>query len=323
MSTIYVSYSRKDRDFVLQVTEKLSAVGHRILIDDELLQPGIDWRSALKEGMRQADVFIAFLSEYSVQSPYVIEELVSARALADINKSLLLIPVVIDKIPVPEVINDLFAYIEPDRDSDKLANLLQNAIAKYSASKELEAQKIAESKREATATSQRIESNATVYIEEALTKLGHIETRYRFISNAWYLAGFLALITGAAIGGFGLLQWGQQSNREWVDFALVTLKTIVVLSLLGACSKYAFSLGRSYVTEALKSADRIHAISFGKFYLKAFGGNAEWSQLKEVFQHWNIDKGSSFLSSSTTDFDPKIVEKLTEIAKQFAQQSSK
>ncbi len=254
MTTIYVSYSRKDRDFVLKVTEKLSAVGHRVLIDDELLQPGVDWRSALKEGMRQAEVFISFLSENSVLSPYVIEELVSARAMADVNKSLLLIPIVIDKIPVPDIISDLFTYIEPDRNSEKLANVLQNAIAKYSVKKELEAEKNVESQKEANATSQRIESNATIYIEEALTKLSLIETRYRFISNAWYLSGFIALIAGAAIGGFGLLQWGQQSNREWVDFALVTLKTIVVLSLLGACSKYAFSLGRSYVTEALKSA---------------------------------------------------------------------
>ena len=69
------------------------------------------------------------------------------------------------------------------------------------------------------------------------------------------------------------------------------------------------------MAEALKSADREHAISFGKFYLGAFSEKADWSELKEVFQHWNIDKNSSFSSLDTNNFDPKFLESVIEIAK--------
>jgi hypothetical protein len=45
----------------------------------------------------------------------------------------------------------------------------------------------------------------------------------------------------------------------------------------------------SYVKEALKNADRRHAINYGKFYLESYGAAADWSQIKEAFEHWNID----------------------------------
>jgi len=46
--------------------------------------------------------------------------------------------------------------------------------------------------------------------------------------------------------------------------------------------------------EALKNADRRHAINFGKFYLESYGAAAEWSQVKEAFEHWNISGSNAF-----------------------------
>jgi hypothetical protein len=46
--------------------------------------------------------------------------------------------------------------------------------------------------------------------------------------------------------------------------------------------------------EALKNADRRHAINFGKFYLESYGAAAEWSQVKEAFEHWNITGENAF-----------------------------
>lgn len=60
------------------------------------------------------------------------------------------------------------------------------------------------------------------------------------------------------------------------------------------------------MVESLRNSDRIHAISFGEFYLKAYQEKADWKEIKEAFQHWNIDGGSSFNSQNANDFDPKI-----------------
>ncbi|MNW15678.1 hypothetical protein D3C71_2142650 [compost metagenome] len=69
----------------------------------------------------------------------------------------------------------------------------------------------------------------------------------------------------------------------------------------------------------MKAADRIHAIRFGEFYLRAFGDKTKWAELKEVFQHWNIDRTSNFSSLDTSQFDPKIVESLLELTKFLGQ----
>lgn len=69
------------------------------------------------------------------------------------------------------------------------------------------------------------------------------------------------------------------------------------------------------MVEALRNADRSHAISFGEFYLNAFGEDLEWKEVKEAFQHWNIDRGSSFLTQDSAQFDPKLFETAVELAK--------
>lgn len=65
--------------------------------------------------------------------------------------------------------------------------------------------------------------------------------------------------------------------------------------------------------EALKNADRIHAISFGQFYLQAYGENSEPNDIKEVFQHWNIGGRNAFSALSAESYDPKIIEAIATI----------
>jgi hypothetical protein len=69
------------------------------------------------------------------------------------------------------------------------------------------------------------------------------------------------------------------------------------------------------MVEALRNADRSHAISFGEFYLQAYGTDTDWAELKEAFQHWNIDSGSVFADQKTSDFDPKLLEAAVALAK--------
>ena len=73
------------------------------------------------------------------------------------------------------------------------------------------------------------------------------------------------------------------------------------------------------MNEAFKNSDRMHAISFGEFYLNAFSERTNWEELKEVFQHWNMDKNSSFASQSAKDFDPQFFEKVIETFKILSQ----
>lgn len=311
MARVYISYNQRDREFVAEVVERLRAEGHELILDVEALSAGQDWRRTLTEGLKSSEVFVVVVSQRSLESQFVLSEIGAARAYAAESDRMLMIPVIIDDIRVPAVIEDIHSIVAPERDADQVAERISSAISGFIGRR-------AAKEEEAAAVAQRIEANAAEYIGEAIQSLERLETRYRFVGSAWYVAGFVALILGIAFAFISVASVASSPGRTWVDFAILSLKTIVIVGLLGACSKYAFVLGRSYVSEALKSADRIHAISFGKFYLRVFSSTATWPELKEVFQHWNIDRASSFASLDSSHFDPRVIESVVEIARMMA-----
>ena len=68
------------------------------------------------------------------------------------------------------------------------------------------------------------------------------------------------------------------------------------------------------MSESLKIADRIHAISFGKFYLQIFKNNLNPNDIKEIFRDWNINnQENNFSKQNSDDYDPKLLEKAIEI----------
>jgi len=315
MSKIYLSYNQKDQEFVLQVSAKLKEQGHEITVDVDSISPGQNWRNALSEGLKSSDVFIVFLSENSLSSQFVLSEIGAARAYSDESDRMLLVPVLIDNISIPPVIQDLLVITATDRNIIELINRIEAAIASFFG------RRTAKEEKE-DALSLRIEINAAEYIEEAIALLGKLEARNRYFGIGWYVSGFIALVLGIVFAVMGTAGLATLGARGWIDFAILSLKTVVIVGLLGACSKYAFTLGKSYINESLKSADRMHAISFGKFYLRAYGAKATWPELKEVFQHWNIDRNSSFSNLTTAEFDPKIVESMLELVRILGNKSA-
>ena len=128
------------------------------------------------------------------------------------------------------------------------------------------------------------------------------------------------------ISGVGQSLW-RVNNVDYSNSNIYSLIEVIFLGAISvgiilAIAKLAFTLGKSYMVESLRSADRSHAISFGEFYLKSYGNDSEWSELKEAFQHWNIDSGSVFSDQKTADFDPKMIETAMALAKLMTDKAS-
>ena len=111
------------------------------------------------------------------------------------------------------------------------------------------------------------------------------------------------------------------ANRDWkkanieymVTYGVTCLFIIIILISL---SKLLFTLAKSFMVEAIRCSDRIHAISFGKFFLDAYGAEASREEVLKAFSSWNIDNGStSFRNQSGEDYDPKIAEVLSILRK--------
>jgi hypothetical protein len=308
MARIFLSYSRSDVEFAQQLAERLVSLGNEITIDVESLSAGQDWRARLSDGLRNAEVFIVLLSRSSMSSPSVLQEIGAARAYAAESDRMLVIPVVIDDIPVPSIVQDIFVLRVLDRDFDDIVLRIEASISSFIGRRAAKDEKAAE-------VAKRIETNAASYIDEAVQFQRNAESSNRIAGIVWHIAGFVSLLGGIVFATLALTNPNSNRATEWTDLGIATLKSVIVIGLLAACAKYAFSLGKSYISESLKCSDRIHAIAFGKFYLQAYGEKATWVELKEVFQHWNIDRTSIFSTLDAAQIDPQILSLLGDIVK--------
>jgi hypothetical protein len=151
-----------------------------------------------------------------------------------------------------------------------------------------------------------IESKSQKFVDSALQLLGRKEEKFHNIAKAWSLAGAISICSGIGFAIFSMLNSADlfhSANNSSLGFYLYTLfRGLIVVGLFGALARYSFVLSSSFMHESLKSGERLHAIKFGEFYLDAYGADAEWSQLKEAFEHWNISGQSAFSKNpSTTD----------------------
>ncbi|NMO19822.1 toll/interleukin-1 receptor domain-containing protein [Pyxidicoccus fallax] len=311
MATIYISYSQKDTPSALELSEQLKQLGHKIIIDVNTLIPGHDWREALTKGLQGADVFIALLTENSQQSQWVISELGVALGYSQSSKQTLILPVIFGELPIPAFIQHIHCIIARDKNLRRVVEQVHDAANAFSG------QLAAEAKKQ-DAARKLIEKNASEFINEAVSSLGKFETRNRCVGIAWYIAGFLSLLAGLGIAYISITTALETGDSSWTNFAYIALKNVLAIALLGASAKYAFTLGRSFTNEALKASDRLHAISFGKFYLQVYGAQATWPEVKEAFQHWNIDRRSSLSDVDPASIDPQVLTILLEAVKSIA-----
>lgn len=106
-----------------------------------------------------------------------------------------------------------------------------------------------------------------------------------------------------------------ETGISWPVYSLILFKGIIIIGLLGAFSKYCFSVASAYVHESLKRSDRIHAISFGKMYLEIYGAQVEQADIKTIFENWNINSDSSFTKIPQADFEVKHLKQMLELMK--------
>jgi len=317
MANIYISYQHSDAEIVKRISEELINRGHKILHDDSVLKVGQDWRKVLLDSLKNADGVLVLITEQSLKSNYVVSEVGTARAyVAESSNKKFIIPVIYGEIPIPNFIDDLYCIRLYDNTFLETIDKIDVSISGFLGRKEAD-------KENKIIEKQEVETKAADFIKDATQALKKREWNNKIVAYICYVVGISTLIYGVNIGinGFknvpeiqSLLD--KHPNQVWGIYILMVLKSIIVIGLLIAASKYVFTLGKSFMHESLRNADRIHAISFGEFYLKAFGDKVgTHTEIKEIFQEWNIDKPSAFSNIDTSSYDPKFSDNLVEIIK--------
>ncbi len=79
MVQIFISYSRTDEDFARRLAADLDSMGARIWIDVDSIPPGVNWSTAVQQGLDACDVLILIISPASMASSNVVDEWQYAR----------------------------------------------------------------------------------------------------------------------------------------------------------------------------------------------------------------------------------------------------
>jgi hypothetical protein len=97
MTSVFISYSRKDKIKVNGIAEILKAAGLDIWIDTSDIPPAEYWRDEIVTAIKNHDNFLIFISPTSVQSENVKRELILAS-----NEKRRILPVILSHTELPE-----------------------------------------------------------------------------------------------------------------------------------------------------------------------------------------------------------------------------
>jgi hypothetical protein len=102
MQKIFISYSRKDIDFVRKLAGDLEKAGYDVWWDITDLRGGDDWVSTLPAAIKSSQFFIIVLTPNSVESEWVRKEYTQALSL---RKKI--IPIMLAACDVPFALNTI------------------------------------------------------------------------------------------------------------------------------------------------------------------------------------------------------------------------
>lgn len=156
------------------------------------------------------------------------------------------------------------------------------------------------------------------FVDVAVNELKSKGVLFEAKAFRWNIQGGIALGLSILSSVLVLVYGGYQfdsaakENIDWPFFLFLILKGLIVVSLLCAWAKYAFNIANAYVHESLKRSDRMHAINFGKFFLEVYGNEVSQTEMRQIFENWNLNSDSAFTKIKNADFSPKTIEQATQ-----------
>lgn len=314
---IYISCTRTDRDYADRIIQQLYTVNPRweFIAYHTEEKIGDDFREVVSKNIRTADAVIFIISQRFNESRYGLLELDWTLAYYYEHHSPILIPIILDDAKVPYDIQQ-FLYFAVDRQRSKDygndTDVTSEVCVKLAET--LSRIDTQNSENRAMGFTKRLNKNGSIYIQETKQRLEKQVDHNKKMAYVCYGICFL-LLCFCAITCFVTRSSSIESVQGTYENIRLAIYNIAILSFLIATARFSFVLGKSFMVEAIRNMDRIHAIDFGDFYLKLFEERFEWSELKEILQNWNIDKGSAFISQDAKDIDPAVLNMLTEAAK--------
>ena len=137
---IFISYSRKDSDLVLDIANKLLDDGYNVRIDKDGIESGDAFKSVIVKAIKKSKVFLFFSSKTANESPWTVKEVNTAVYLKK-----LIIPVKLDDADYNDsILFDLVGldYVSYSDDPVRSLRDLQKSLKKHIGKTEVDVKKI-------------------------------------------------------------------------------------------------------------------------------------------------------------------------------------
>lgn len=305
---IFISYSHFDKELAQKLYNNLTDNGYEVIWDENIIVPGDNFSSKLNNALYGADIYLPIISDDFERSRFTNSELLRAIGYNSSRERPRIFPYIVKGKNIPIELSTMLCFMGTDNISDDLNRIL------------IELEKIKGSIFAINDINNEIVDNLNIsldtYLKDVFTKLDRNEKRNKILAYICYTISvvFLFLIIPFAILKSSDLIF---QDNEIMMYIIVSIKSFVILTVLAALSRLMFILGKSFMVESIRNGDRIHAISFGKFYIQAYGKTASRQEIREVLGEWNIDKGSSFQTQDAKEIDPNFLGTLEVIKSYF------
>lgn len=327
---VFISYSHADSEFSMELASILDADGYDVFIDNKIPIGNNIYRD-IGRGIAKADAIVVVVSQGYYKNGFVSNETISMLSFFDKGRMPLVIPVVLgENTAIPSELgryNYLVIPYEKDksdktsnRKDNRLNNLLLNQKAKKKAIQSIQLilaahnGKLENEKNEKKANEERVKTELSTYLAETMSRLRKNEKNNKSIACILYFLSIIPLVIAIILSiKISFIE------KNYIDLPILllihTVTALLVVILLISTSKLLFTLAKSFMVESIRSSDRIHAISFGKFILDAYGNDVPRDEVIKLFCTWNIDDGkTSFRNQSSDEYDPKLVDVLKKIS---------
>ena len=133
MAFIHIAYRSHDRELALKLKDELEKKQHVVTIDVRFLVAGHYWRRRIDEAFAAAEFLVVLLTKNAVdsQTGVINSHWIAADIGAARYSEKVVLPVLLDDIPFPELIDDIYCIRPRDNSLQDAASSLDDAIRKH------------------------------------------------------------------------------------------------------------------------------------------------------------------------------------------------
>ncbi|MGG0419658.1 toll/interleukin-1 receptor domain-containing protein [Priestia aryabhattai] len=301
MKKIFLHYTPDDKRVAESLSNFLRKSGYDILMNTadmyyhSPLSAEIEFTDSFAYRFEETDLAIVLISQNYLKSSTYKPESEAFNKLFSLNKIPIAVIAIDDANPQFGFGN--MGYFEVDKN-----NILNEKFGEITTILELKKSEMYQAEKEATAEKeskkevvQRISDSPE--LKKVISDLKSREKFSKGIAMACYIIGIAGIIAGAILAYLSVNNI-PSDNKNSYYYIYIGAKNLAIIGILILCSRYTFNIGKIYMEEGVKQADRLHAIHYGKFFLESFQEKLSFEEMKELFKDWNMDNRPIPLNNS-------------------------